>query len=276
MPRLSLSILASFALALLGPPAADATHTSAIDPSMLHPGGVTTLHTAHWSWVETPPTDAPTRTPISYFVHSGAHGGAAMTAGQIADIAAAAGIFNSSGANLVLTLAASDAAADIHVHMDTTSACGAGALGCAAFAAFGHGLAYTDAHPQHKMASNTAFPGIQTLTMYDDATFAGTWYSGAAGGIGGGQFDFLTVAIQEIGHHLGLEHNDSGAGHGDFASSPLNGLLPIGNATRRALTVSDVAAITHLYGAAVPEPTTGLLLLVGLAAGAATRRRRLH
>ena len=186
---------------------------------------------------------------------------------------AAVAVFNASGANVNLTLAPDDASADIHMHMDTTSACGVGALGCAAFGAFGHGLSYSDTHPQHKMASNTAFPGTQVLTMYDDATFGGSWYSGAAGGIPGGDFDFLTVAIQEVGHHLGLEHNDSTAGHGDFGSSPLNGLLAPGDATRRTLQISDTAALVHLYGA-IPEPSTLTLAVLGIAGLAAQRRRR--
>ena len=90
-----------------------------------------------------------------------------------------------------------------------------------------------------------------------------TWYSGAAAGIGGAQLDFLTVAIQEFGHHLGLEHNDSGGPHGDFGSSPMQGTLPFGTATRRVLVASDTAAIIHLYGV-VPEPSTFALTVLGM------------
>ncbi len=107
--------------------------------------------------------------------------------------------------------------------------------------------------------------------MVDDSTFGGTWYSGPAGGIGGGELDFLTVAIQEFGHHLGLEHND--AGHGDFGSSPMNGVLPFGTATRRALVATDTAATIHLYGV-VPEPSTFALTLLGMLALALQGSRR--
>ncbi len=99
--------------------------------------------------------------------------------------------------------------------------------------------------------------------MVDDAIFGPSWYSGAAGGIGGGSLDFLTVAIQEFGHLLGLEHNDSGGPHPDFALSPMNGILPSGTATRRALVASDTAAIVHLYGV-IPEPSTFALTLLGM------------
>lgn len=233
-------------------------------------------HDAHWSWVATPPTDAPTVTAVSYFVDTGAHGGsAALTAGQISDIHAAAAIWNTSGANVSITLAASDATADIHVHMDTTSGCGS-ALGCAEFAYFvAHdALTYGDAHPQHEMASNKFFNLVQEMTMHDDSTFAGSWYSGAAGGIAGSEYDFLTVAIQEFGHHLGLEHNDAAAGHGEAAVSPMNGVLSSGIA-RRTLQPSDIAAVNHLYAtAAIPEPSTALLVCMGLVAMGATRRIR--
>ena len=280
MRRLSLlRVVTLFSFALLAPTAAYASpigggtdtgalgsHDSAIDPTSHG-------HTAHWSWLATPPTDAPTVTAVSYFLDSGAHGGAAMTAAQIADIHAAAAIWNASGANLSLTLAASDATADIHVHMDTTSGCGGG-IGCAEFTFFtGHdGLTYGDSHPQHELASNTITPLFQELTMLDDATFGGSWYSGAAGGIGGSDLDFLTVAIQEFGHHLGLEHNDSGGPHPDFASSPMNGLLAPG-ATRRVLVASDTAATIHLYGV-IPEPSTFTLTALGILGLALQRSRR--
>ncbi len=197
-----------------------------------------------------------------------------MTAAQIADIGTAAGIWNASGANLFLSVAASDAAADIHVHVDTTSGCGAGGIGCSEFTFFiAHdALTYGDSHPQHEMASNTITPLFQELTMLDDSTFTGSWYSGSAGGIVGSDLDFLTVAIQEFGHHLGLEHNDSGAGHGDFGSSPMNGILPAGT-TRRVLVGADTAATIHLYGV-IPEPSTLTLTALGMLGLALQRSRR--
>ncbi len=280
MRPLSLSILASFSLALLGSSTASATSIgNGLDTGTLGSHDFAIVpgahgHAAHWSWVATPPTDAPTVTSISYFVDSGAHGGLALSAAQIADVHADASVWSASGANILLSAAGSDAAADIHVHMDTTSACGGGAIGCAEFTFFsGHdSLLYGDSHPQHELASNTITPLFQELTMLDDSTFTGSWYSGAAGGIGGSDLDFLTVAIQEFGHHLGLEHNDSGAGHGDFGSSPMNGILPAGT-TRRVLVGADTAATIHLYGV-IPEPSTVALTLLGLLGLAVVGSRR--
>ena len=89
------------------------------------------------------------------------------------------------------------------------------------------------------------------------------WYSGPAAGIPAGSLDFLTVAIQEFGHHLGLSHNDAAHGHpaAEIALSPMNGLLPAGNALRRTLQPTDTAAIVHIYGA-IPEPSSIVLALM--------------
>ena len=243
-------------------------HEFAIDP-------VTHGHEAHWSWIGTPPTDAPAVTSVSYFVHSDAHGGAAMTAAQIVDIDAAAAAWSGLSANLELVPEAVDADADIHMHMDTSSGCGPGAIGCSEFAFFvAHdALTYGDGHPQHEMLGNTVTPLFQVLTILDESTFAGGWYSGPVAGIGAAEYDFLTVATQELGHHLGLEHNDAGSGHADFGSSPMNGSLPIGLASRRIPVASDGAVLIDTYGAAVPEPSTALLIGLGWA-GAAWGGRR--
>ena len=231
-------------------------------------------HDAHWSWVATPPTDAPTVTTVKYAVHNGVglHGASrVMTAAELSDVTSAATTWNTSGANVLLAPVAVGLE-DIHLHMDLTSGCGVAAIGCAEvfFSGSHDALLYGDSHPQHEMS------GAHELTMYDDATFGGSWFSGAAGDIAGGDRDFLTVAIQEFGHHLGLAHNDVSNGHGaDIPLSPMNGTLPAGNDSRRALTLSDTTAIVHLYGASVPEPSTALLLGLGLAGvAAATRRSR--
>ena len=252
----------------------------------VHSGvGGTTSEVAHWSFVATSPTDAPVVTTVKYFLHNGAglHPAPAlvMTAAQIADIATAAGIWNGSGANVELVPALTDATADIHVHMDATSGCGPGAIGCAEFsyflahnpAGYGAGTGHPvpgdpGPHPQHMMASQMVVGATQEMTMYSHTGIPPgpgaviPWYSGAPGLIPAASFDFLTVAIQEFGHHLGLGHNDFLHGHpADIALSPMNGILPFGNDSRRILQPSDTAAIIHLYGA-IPEPSSIVLALM--------------
>ena len=121
---------------------------------------------------------------------------------------------------------------------------------------------YADAHPQHEFVSNLFVPFSNTRQVLS-MDIRGDWYTGAAaGGIGGAQIDYLTVAIQEFGHLLGLGHNgNASAGHAaDEALSPMNGLLPIGNALRRTPQPSDIVAITHLYG--IPEPSSIMLAVM--------------
>lgn len=230
---------------------------------------------AHWSWVASSPTDAPTVTSVPYFIHS--HVADPISATQLDRLHDAAAVWNTSGANVVLTEVFSDPAAGIHVHNDSTSGCSGGAIGCAAFSYFtshnpsgyppgsGHpepahaGLT----HPQHLMG------GLQTLTMLTGGV---TWYSGSSSTVPVGEHDYMTVVIQEFGHHLGLTHPDDPGlvPHGDQGTSPmLSGLPPA--TSRRVLTGSDTDAIEHLYGV-IPSP--GALSLLALSGLVGCRRRR--
>ena len=260
------------------------SHDSLVADGIQHDGTDIDGHPAHWSWVATPPDDLPGVTTVNYFVDAAAHGGNALSAAQIADIHAAASVWNNSGANVSLSSVATDALADIHVHMDSASGCGGSAIGCAEISWFtahngnyppgsGHPAVPGATHPQHLLASQV-LGGTQELTMLD---LLATWYSGAAGSIGAFQLDFQTVAIQEFGHHLGLEHNGN-ASHGHPAAeeglSPMNGLASFGT-TRRVLQPSDTTATIHLYGQAVLAPEPSMLALLSCAALAlAVSRRR--
>ena len=99
-----------------------------------------------------------------------------------------------------------------------------------------------------------------------------SWYSGASpGGIGGSELDYMTMAIQEFGHHLGLTHPDTiPIGHPDMGTSPMLSTLGVG-VVNRVLVGSDIAAITHLYGV-IPSP--GALSLLALSGLVGCRRRR--
>jgi len=219
------------------------------------------------SWVAT----SPTVTTVNYFIHN--HGGTDnITANMFQRLRDADAVWDNSGANVNLNEVFSDATADLHVHNDSTSGCGGGGtLGCAEFAWFtahnpaGYGPATNHptgagpTHAQHQMASQMV-GAHQELTMISSIN----WYDGVLpGGIGGTQFDYMTVAIQEFGHHLGLAHPDDPGvgGHADDGTSPMRSTLPPETA-RRVLVGSDVAAITHLYG--VPELSTFLLFVFGI------------
>lgn len=238
---------------------------------------------AHWSWVANPPTDAPTITTVSYFIHDHAGPSTAISATQVDRIHDAAAVWNTSGANVFLMELLTPGGEDIHVHNDTTSGCSGAAIGCAAVIfTGGHPGSYPplsghpdpgdllEIHPQHLMVSGGSG---QTLTMLTPVSGGVTWYSGAVpGSIGGTEHDYMTVVIQEFGHHLGLTHpDDPGVSpHGDMGTSPMLSSLSAGD-VRRVLTGSDIDAIEHLYGV-IPSPgALSLLALSGLVGG---RRRR--
>lgn len=215
-------------------------------------------HASHLTFMPSAPPSGGILT-VSYFIHS--HAGAnALSAGQIARIQGAAGVWNGAGANVMLSEVLTDASADIHVHGDSTSGCGGGALGCSEFAFFtAHSGTYADSDSHHEMASNLdGFGTLQELTQLRRSD----WYTGAsAGGIGASEFDYMTVAIQEFGHHLGLGHNSGASAHADTALSPMNGTLPFGT-VRRTLQPADIAAIQHTYGV-IPEPGSLMLAILG-------------
>ena len=223
-------------------------------------------HASHWTWVE--PTPPGSLTTVTYFIHN--HGD--LTGAQIDRINDGAAVWNTSGANVLLSEVNLDTLGEIHVHGTNISS-----LGLASFTYFtahnrdqtgGTGTGYTDGHFQHHMKGNVE-PGdvfsntrqVLTMDIRDD------WYTGAsAGGITVGEYDYLTVAIQEFGHLLGLAHPNETGGHpsGESNISPMNGSLPA-NTTRRVLQLSDVVAIKHLYGAtAIPEPSSFILLGAGV------------
>jgi hypothetical protein len=96
-------------------------------------------------------------------------------------------------------------------------------------------------------------------THFDNSN---SWSDGG----GGGTIDFHTVALHEFGHALGL-------GHSTVAGSVMEAIYA---GSRRTLHGDDIAGIQAIYGArpTIPEPSTMLILGVGLGVAGFTRRRR--
>lgn len=85
----------------------------------------------------------------------------------------------------------------------------------------------------------------------------------------GSGVDLFLVALHEIGHSLGLTHEDK-----DVALAIMNSVY---NSNLTGLTEDDIKGIQAIYGprslTAVPEPGTWILMLAGLSFLMVTRRR---
>ncbi len=99
--------------------------------------------------------------------------------------------------------------------------------------------------------------------------FKDSWDETIGNGNPGGTFDYFTVAVQEIGHALGLGHVDDLSG-----TDMMDGFYV---SEQVSLSINDISHITSVYGASepIPEPTTIALLGIGLIGlgGIAARRR---
>jgi hypothetical protein len=113
-------------------------------------------------------------------------------------------------------------------------------------------------------------PGTEALygpggTIMGDCHFniTKTWVDDPDDDDDGVEYDLETVALHEIGHSLGLLHSDV-AGSVMFASY---------EGGKRDLTADDIAGMSFIYGAPIPEPVSVVALGLGVA-GLAVRRRR--
>ena len=115
---------------------------------------------------------------------------------------------------------------------------------------------YTVAHNTIESISYISTNSIH----FDDAE---TW--SIEGSPAAGEFDLFTIALHEIGHSLGLRHTDD-----------LDALMYPYYEGTNTLNTDDIAGIQKLYGpiSTVPEPSTYLLFLVGLAFVTGLSRRQ--
>lgn len=84
-------------------------------------------------------------------------------------------------------------------------------------------------------------------------------------GFGGPGFDIFQVAAHEIGHAIGLDHSA-------VAGSLMN---PFYSEAFAGPQTDDIGGAQFIYGNAIPEPGTLVILGIALAATAASRRKRL-
>ncbi len=219
-------------------------------------------HTDHVTWDTDPSTDA--MVTVTVLVHD--HGNNLSTDktdrlnDAIAEVNSAATNF---GALLNLqTVTDETAAHQIHLHEDSTSGCGGSALGCAEFAIFiDHAGEFGDGDGNHLYAGEDTSGGRAEATLLSGFN----WYTGAdAGAIGGSQYDYQTVATQELLHLVGLDHDstvydeDSETVGNTNRQSVMHGTLAQGD-VRRFMSTHDQETLVHLYGTGqtAPPPDDG-------------------
>lgn len=223
--------------------------TNWIDPNL--PRGHN-KHIDHVTWDTDPSQDSLINVVV--LVHD--HGN--LDANRLARINDAIAEVNSAavnfGVNLNLTTVTDKAQShNIHVHEDTTSGCGSGALGCAEYAVYiSQSGKFGDGHGNHLYAGEE----VGDIGGKAEATVLSgfNWYTGAnPSQIGPNQYDYQTVMTQELLHLVGEGHDSTiynsdpeTVGNTD-RRSVMHGSLGQGIVRRSMSTHDQAELLTHLY-----------------------------
>ncbi len=122
--------------------------------------------------------------------------------------------------------------------------------GTLAYASVGT-IKYTETNDSVQLAYSKLYSGGIFFDTNDAWSIADTTPSG--------EFDLFTVALHEVGHALGLLHED------DTIDGNNISIMNTYYAKSDGLLQDDIDGIQYLYGvSAVPEPSTYLLFLLGL------------
>jgi hypothetical protein len=210
-------------------------------------------HADHVTWDTDPTTDELITVKVAIHDHGN------LTPDRLARLQDAVTEVNSAATNFGVLLnleIVTDGSENIHLHEDLTSGCGGNALGCAEYAIFiNHSGEFGDGHGNHVYAGEETSGGTAESTLLSGFD----WYFGADPNmIGSNQYDYQTVATQELLHLVGIDHDstvyDSDPEVADNTDhrSVMHGTLGQG-IVRRFMSTHDQELLVHLYG---PGQTT--------------------
>lgn len=208
-------------------------------------------HVDHVTWDPDPADDALVTVKVLIHNHSGNLDGEKLA--RMYDAVAEVNTAFVGIDDVLLKLVAVTSGEDIHLHEDSNSGCGSNALGCAEFSIFiANTGEYADGHENHLYAGEND-GGTAEATLLSNPLW--DWYTGGdANGIANtGQYDYQTVATQELLHLVGLGHdstvyaNDTEVDNNTDEQSVMHGSLAP-NTVRRFMSTHDQEVLGHLYG----------------------------